>query len=143
MFKLVGGVILGFIATFVTEFFVLTGLFLLLGTDRTFAPGSYDVTALWMIAHLLVVFIAAIAGGKVCAIISQRSAAVKTLAALLLILGIIGSMPSLRAGTPTARTGEVGNFQAIAFAKEPTWFLLLVPLVGVAGILNGGRVKSR
>jgi hypothetical protein len=143
MFKLVGGVILGLIAILVVEFFVLTGLYLVLGADRAFQAGTFDVTSIWMIGQILVVFIAAMVGGKVCAIVSARSSGVKTLAALLLILGIIGSLPMLRVDLPNIRTGDVSSMQAMGFVREPTWFLLLVPVVGIAGSLIGGRVRSR
>ena len=143
MFKLVGGVILGLIAILVVEFFVLTGLFLVLGADRTFQPGTFDVSSIWMLGQILVVFIAAMVGGKVCAIISAKPSAVKTLAALLLILGIIGALPMLRVDLPNIRTGDVSSMQAMGFVREPTWFLLLVPVVGVAGALIGGRVRNR
>jgi hypothetical protein len=139
MFRIVGGVVLGYVAMFVLIFIGFSGLYFALGSDRTFQSGNYEVTALWLAGSLVLSFIAAWVGGKVCAIVTGRSTAVKALAVVVFVLGILSvfSAPNRL----TVRTGEASLFEAIVNAKEPTWFVLLLPVVGAAGVLAGGGKK--
>jgi hypothetical protein len=138
MFRIVSGVFLGYVAMFVFIAFGIIGLFLAFGTDRTFQAGSYEVTSLWLVGSLILSFIAAGVGGKVCGIITGRPAAVKTLAAAVLVLGVLSAV-SADASRLTVRTGDVSTREAIVNAKEPIWFELLLPIVAVVGVLAGGR----
>ena len=138
MLRIVGGVFLGYVAMFVLIAFGFSGLFLALGTDRTFQAGSYQVTSLWLMGSLILNFIAAWVGGKVCAIIAGRPSAVKTLAVVVLVLGILSAVNG-DATRLTSRTGDASVREAIVNAKEPTWFALLLPVIAVVGVLAGGR----
>jgi hypothetical protein len=144
MFKTIGGVILGYISIVVFVFFSFSLTFLLLGTERTFQPSSYEVTPLWLVASLALSLIAAIIGGKVCVIIAGRSGAAKGLAGLVLVLGILSAVMAVRASgeAPGARTGIVSNTQAMMNVREPVWFSVVMPVIGVAGVLIGGRTRS-
>jgi hypothetical protein len=68
---------------------------------------------------------------------------VRALAVLVLILGVLSAIPVLRANeaSPAGRTGNVSNTQAMLNAKEPAWFALVLPVIGVVGVLIGGRTK--
>lgn len=141
MFKIVGGVILGFIATLTFTVLTLSGVFFTLGSDRTFQAGSFEATPLWLIAHLVVGFIAALIGGKVCAIIATKRGPVMALAVLMLILGLASAF-SVPENRPTVRAGDVTLNEAIVNAREPSWLVFLLPLISAAGVLVGGRIRK-
>ena len=62
---------------------------------------------------------------------------------MVLVIGLLSAVPVLMAaGTPTeARTGEVGNLDAMMKAKQPAWVAVANPFVGLAGILLGAGVR--
>jgi hypothetical protein len=129
---------------FVVVFISLTVAYLAMGADRAFKPGVHDVTTAWLVVMFLISIVAALVGGKVCALIGKNCKAVFALAGLVLILGLLSSIPALKAqtGEPKPRTGNVPNSEAMMNAKQPPWVALLMPVIGVAGVLMGGRQKS-
>jgi hypothetical protein len=142
MARTVLGVILGYVVMFVIVFVTLTASYLALGMERTFQPGSYGVTPLWLFVMLVFSFLAAIVGGKVCMMVSGRKTATILLVALVLVLGVVSAVPALLAvETNTVRTGDVSNLKAMMNAKEPKWVAVLLPVIGVIGAVIGGRAK--
>ena len=140
--KSVLGVILGYVAMFATVFITLTGSYYLLGMERTFQPGSYNVTLLWVVVMMIFSFVAAFIGGRVCRVISRNGKALIPLAALVLVLGLVSAVATyLTAQNPVARTGDVSNQQAMMSAQQPIWAALALPVLGAAGVLIGGRKK--
>jgi hypothetical protein len=128
---------------FVIVFITLTASYLVLGMDRTFQPGSFDVTWLWIFVMLVFSFLAAIAGGKVCRIVSGTRLGLILLVALVVVLGLVSAVPALYAVEATAvRTGEISNLQAMMNAKEPKWVSVLLPVIGVIGVVIGGKTKK-
>lgn len=145
MLRTIGGVIVGYLAMFVFVFVTFTIAYLAMGTEGAFKPASYDVTALWLGVGFVVSSIAAIIGGFVCAAIAKNSKAPMALAGLVLVLGLLMALPVLMASAsdqPLVRTGNVSNFEAMQHAKQPAWWCLLNPLIGVAGVMLGARLKS-
>jgi hypothetical protein len=144
MTRAVVAVILGYVVMFVIVFVTLTASYLVLGMERTFQPGSYNVTALWMVVMLVFSLLAAIVGGKVCRIVSDTRIALVLLVALVLVLGVVSAVPALYAvETNPARTGDVSNIQAMMNAKEPKWLSVSLPVIGIIGVLIGGRRKGK
>jgi len=144
MLKIIGGVILGYLAMALVVFISLTVAYLSMGADRAFKPGVYEVTMLWLTVMFVVSIVAAIVGGKVCALIAKNVKATFALAGLVLILGLLSAIPSFTsAGSESkARTGDVPNTEAMMSAKQPAWVALLMPVIGVVGVMLGGRGKS-
>jgi len=144
MLRIIGGVIVGYLSMFVVVFVSLTAAYLGMGADRAFKPGLYEVTGLWLAVMFVVSIVAALVGGKVCALIAKSPKAVFALAGLVLVLGLLSAIPTLTApaGEPKPRTGDVPNAEAMMSAKQPAWVALLMPVIGVVGTLAGGRVKS-
>ena len=140
MFRIIGGVILGFITLFVVTFFTFSGLFLALGSNGAFHAGNFEVTAPWLVGSLVLGFIAAVLAGKVCSTVTAKPGPVVVLAALVLILDLFAAFnpPQDRR---TERAGEVSMTDAIVNAREPTWFVFLMPLVATAGVILGGRQR--
>ena len=136
------GVVLGYLAMFATVFITLTAAYFLLGMERTFQPGSYDVTLLWVVVMLTFSVVAAIIGGKVCRMISRKGSALLILATLVLVLGLTSAVASVLASrTPLERTGDVSNQEAMTKAQLPTWAAVLLPVLCTVGVGIGGKGK--
>jgi len=144
MFRTIGGIVVGYVAMVVFIAFSFTVALFVLGVDRTFRPATYDVTTLWLVVSLALSVVSALLGGKVCRMISQRPSAVRLLAALVLILGLASAILGMRTSTdvPPLRPPDVSTVQAGMYAKEPRWFLFLLPVIGVIGVTIGGRRKT-
>jgi hypothetical protein len=71
MLRAAGSVVVGYLVMFVVVFATFTVAYLAMGTEGAFRPGTYDVTALWLIVSLLLSFVAATVGGLVCATIAR------------------------------------------------------------------------
>jgi hypothetical protein len=145
MLRKIAAVIVGYLVMFVVVFVCLTTAYLALGADRAFQPGSYEVTGLWLVVWFIVSVGAALAGGKVCALIGKTRGAVISLAIVVLILGVLSALPALKPpdGEPKPRTSGPTNLEAMMSAKQPNWVLFLTPVIGVVGVLAGGRGGSR
>jgi hypothetical protein len=144
MTRTIVSVILGYVVMFVIVFVTLTASYLVLGMERTFQPGTYDVTPLWIFVMLVFSFLAAVVGGTVCRIVSDRKIALALLVALVLVLGLVSAVPALYAvETNAVRAGDVSNLQAVMNAREPKWVSVLLPVVGIIGVVIGGRTKGK
>jgi hypothetical protein len=143
MLRTIGSVILGYLVMFIVVFSGLTAAYLAMGADRAFQPGVYKVTAIWLVVMFAISILAAFAGGKVCALVAKSGKAVFGLAGLVLILGLLTAIPSLTApgGEAKPRASDVPNLEAMMKAEQPAWVALLLPVIGVAGVLAGGRRK--
>jgi hypothetical protein len=142
MLRATAGVIVGYLAMFLVVFVLLSGAFLALGVDRTFQPGTYDVTTLWLVVWFAVTALAGLAGGYVCAALSASRKAPVVLAGLVLLLGLAMAAPVLMAKPPEAnqmRGADVGNLEAMQYAREPVWVAIMNPVLGAAGAILGAR----
>jgi len=134
-------VILGYVVMVVIVFSTLTGSYLGLGVTKVFHPGTYEVTSMWLAIMFVFSLAAAVVGGMVCASVAKGKGAVTALMVLVLILGILSAIPAITAsnGTPAIRTGDVPNLEAMMNGREPAWFALLLPVIGVVGVMIGGK----
>lgn len=138
-------VIAGYIAM---ALFVMVGLtlaYLIMGADRAFMTGSYEITPLWMLVMFVVGAAAALLGGVVCAKVSRhRMAATIALSVVVAVLG--GIMLAVQAASPppsqeeALRDGDTPNFEAMSRARTPMWIGVLNPAIGVVGVLLGGAM---
>ena len=144
MWRAIFGVILGYVTMGLLVFLTFTIAYLAMGTERAFQPGTYDVTALWLVVSFALSLLAAAAGGYVCALIAKNARATFALAGLVVVLGLLFAVPVLMnaGGEQPARSEQVGNLDAMQRAQQPAWVALLNPLVGAAGVLLGGRRKN-
>lgn len=144
MVRAILGVILGYVAMFVAIFLSFSLLYLVLGQDGSFQPGSYEPSMLWTVVSFVLGALAAILGGFVCAWIARRPTPPKVLAGLVLVIGLLSAVPVLmEASTPAeARTGDVGNMDAMMKAKQPSWVALANPFLGFVGVLVGARLRK-
>jgi hypothetical protein len=138
------GVVAGYIVIFVILFCVLTALYLTMGSDRAFQPGSFRPSTLWSVIEIVVGLGAAFVGGLTCISIARKRGAVTALIVVILVLGALGAIPVMKAASlPEAvREGGLSNMEAMMKARQPVWMAILNPLLGVAGVLLGSRRKQ-
>ena len=89
MLRSILGGIAGYVVMFILIFVMFTALYLGLGADRAFTPGTYQVSVLWIAVSTVLGTIAAIAGGYIAALAGKGMTAVKVLAGIILVMGLI------------------------------------------------------
>ncbi len=146
MIRAIVAVIVAYVVMFLLIFLTFTGIYLLLGADRAFRPGSYEASNLWLGIAFGVNLIVAIIGGLICAAIAKGGKAPLALAIVVFVLGLLLAIPSLmaqKANPNMVRTGSVSNLEAMQRAREPTWVPFTFPFIGAIGVLIGGKLKRR
>jgi hypothetical protein len=143
MGRAIVSVVVGYVVMFAAIFLTFSGLYYLLGQDRSFRLDSYEPSILWTVVSFALGILAALLGGYVCVRIARRPTPPKVLAGLVLVIGLLSAIPVLMAAEtpPEARTGEVGNMDAMTKAKQPAWVALANPFVGLFGVLIGARLR--
>lgn len=143
MIRSIAGVVVGYIAMALLVFILFSAAYLAMGTDRAFLPGSYQVSSLWLAVSTALSLVAALAGGYVAAAVSRGTSAPLVLACVVLVLGILFTIPALGQPDPGPRAGDVGNIAAMQNARTPAWIMLLNPVIGALGVLVGSRLRRR
>jgi hypothetical protein len=145
MLRAASGIALGYMVMAFFVFATFSLAYLALGAERSFQPGTYEVSGIWTVLSILLGLGASIVGGYLCASISRSSKAPLVLAAIVLVMGILGAalMPTPEGQVPQPRTGDVGNFEAMQNASTPPWIAWLNPFLGAAGVLLGARARMR
>lgn len=143
MLRIILAVVAGYLAMAALVFATFSAAYLVIGTEGAFQPGSFEVSTLWIVVSVILSVVAALVGGWVCARIGRRRAAAIALAAVVVVLGLaVAAMEFTHSGepVPAARSGEIGNLEAMQSAQQPAWLTLLNPLLGAAGVLLGARL---
>ena len=146
MARTVIAVIVGYVTMFVLVFATFTCVFLLVGTDWSFKPHSFEASNRWIIMSLVANLMIGIVGGLVCALIAKGGKAPLALAIVVFVLGLVLAIPSLIAHQRNAnleRTGEVTQTEAMQKASEPVWVPFTFPIIGAVGVLIGGKLKKK
>ena len=138
-------VVAGYATLALLIFVSFTALYLLLGADASFEPGSYDASRLWVMTSFPLGVAASVAAGYVCATIARGGRAPQVLAGVVLVLGLLFAIPVLRAAdAPSpARAGGVSNMEAMQQARQPKWVHLINPFIGAVGVLVGAGLRRR
>jgi hypothetical protein len=137
MGRAIFSVVVGYVAMFAAIFLAFSGLYLLLGQDLSFQPGSFEPSVLWTLVSFALGVGAAVLGGYVCARLARTATPPKVLAGVVLVIGLLSAVPVLLAAATPAetRTGAVGNLDAMMKAKQPAWVAVANPFVGLVGVL--------
>jgi hypothetical protein len=144
MGRLIGSVVLGYVVMSVLVFMSFTGLFLVLGSERSFQPGSYEASMLWIAVSTVLGVLAAVAGGWTCAVVARGARGPRVLAGVVIVLGLILAIPVITArAEPALRSGEVTNMEAMQNARQPVWVALLNPFLGAVAVMLGARLSAR
>jgi len=62
---------------------------------------------------------------------------------VIVAVGILSLMAALGKEPPGPRTTDVGMFDAMSKAVMPFWVAALNPLIGLVGVLLGGRGATK
>lgn len=145
MGRIIGGVIAGYATMFVGVFVLFSLAWMAMGAEGAFQTGSWDVSAAWIGLSIVIGFLAAVAGGYLCALIARSPRGPQALVVVVVVLGLLMALQVLfGAGTDAsaARPEAVGMFEAMQYAQQPGWIAVLNPLLGALGVVIGARVKS-
>ena len=144
MIRKVLGVIVGYVAMAAFLFAMFSIAYIILGTEGSFKPGSFDVSGIWIVISIVLGLVGAILGGWVCVTISRDKKAAMVLAGFVLVLGIAMAVATLSdSETRTmVRTGEVAMMDAMQSAHQPSWLAFLNPLLGAVGVMFGSCMKK-
>jgi hypothetical protein len=140
------GVVLGYVAMFAFVFISFTVLYLILGADGSFEPGTYEVSLIWIIISFILGLAAAMLGGYLCVFISKNQKTALVLAGLVLVLGIAMAIPALGDASNEVhemRSSDVPNMEAMQNAKQPVLMLLLNPIIGAIGVYAGSKLRKK
>ena len=141
------GVIVGYIVMAGAVLGSVAAAWMVLGPDKAYKPGLWEVSTIWMITLSVAGLIAAMIGGAVCAAIAaKRSKAAMVLAGLVLVLGLAEAGYKLakpQEDIPTVREDNVTMFDAEQHSKQPMVMLLGNPVIGLVGVLIGARLVGR
>ena len=139
--RLIGAVLLGYIAMVIIVFCGMSLAWLALGPDGAFQTGVYDVTTTWILVSFAIGLFAAVGGGWLARLVTQDARGPRVLAGFVVVIGIVLAIPALTSAGPEAATRPdvVPMFEAIGSARTPLWVMLVNPLIGALGVLIGGR----
>lgn len=143
MLRNVLAAIAGYILLSVAILILFSIAFLVLGVDWSFKAGSYEASAVWIAIMIVFSFAVAVMGGYVAKAIAKDDTAVKILAGIVLVIGLATAF--LEMGTErvmAVRPDEVPLMEAMMKGIQPIWLAFLNPMIGVAGVLLGGRLKA-
>lgn len=145
MLRIAGAIMLAYVVMFALVFVTFTLAYLAMGADGAFKQGTYEVSGLWLAASMILGLVAAVAGGYVCAVVGRSARAPLALAVVVLVIGFglaFTNSGAPDADTPEVRADDVGNFEAMQSARQPTWLTMVNPVIGAIGVLIGGRLRG-
>ena len=136
----------GYAAMFITIFVTFSLAYLLMGPDRAFKPGTYDVSAIWIVLTIVVGWSAATLGGKVCSVIAHTATAPKILIVLVGVLGaaeLVATLLMQSAAAAERLAGEPSMMEAMNVAVQPLWITVVNPIIGVLGTAWGSGILKK
>ena len=154
MVRPITAVLVGYLVMAAWIMATLTLAWKLLGPSFAFHPGTTQVSLGWVAVTLPLSFgLGAVLGGFIAGSIarSRENKAVRALAVIVLVLGLVMAVKDLvsdpagrdPASDPVVVIEEMSAFEASSEAVRPTWYSFLIPFVGLAGILLGGRLVGK
>lgn len=141
--RIVLAVIIAFIAMSVFVFALSIAPWYVYGVDGVLEPERFDTTAIITAYSLVISFLGAVIGGFIVKRIGRSMTGVVVLAVLCVIGGAINAIGQMYKPDPPARQSGVTTVEAMQQRKEPTWYTLLIPLIGVVGVMIGGRGNGK
>ena len=144
MLKSIVSVIVGYLTMFVGVFVTFSAVFMVLGSDGAFKPGSFEPSVVWLMLSFVLGLAAAVGGGFVCALIARSTKPPTVLAILVLVLGLGMAAAQMMSGDdePAERTGELSSSEAMMQARQPLWVSLFNPFIGAIGVKLGARLRK-
>lgn len=130
--------IVGYVAIVAVLFALSSLLWLMLGPSGAFQPGTWEVSGGWVLWSVVIGFVGAYIGGRVCAKVAHDAKGATILIGMMIVLGVVSAlMPAEMAAGP--RPDDMSMWEATLRASQPAWLTWLNPLIGVVGIWLGSR----
>lgn len=135
----VGGAVLGWVVMAGAIFLLFAGLWMILGVDGAFQPGSWEVSGGWLLGSIVVSLLAAVFGGLVCTWVAADDRGLLMLMVLVVVLGVAMALADVPVaeGVPTP---DVSMMDAMNSGQQPKWLTWLNPVLGVVGAFVGSRL---
>ena len=130
--------IVGYIAIVAVLFALSSLLWQVLGPSRAFQPGTWEVSGGWVLVTIVIGFVAAYIGGRVCARVAHDAKGAMILIGILVVLGVVSALIPVEAAVGP-RPDDVSMMEATIGAVQSAWLNWLNPLIGVVGIWLGSR----
>ena len=115
----------------------------ILGVDTVLEPGRFETVAAYDVYAVVIGIVGAVLGGWLCMRIGRSRPAVIVFAGLAFAGGMTNAYAQHAKPAPGPRAPGVSVMEAVNARQEPAWFTLLMPCLGVVGVLIGGRGDSR
>ena len=119
---------------------------LALGSAGAFDGEGPEPSTPWLALNLMSGLIAAVFGGLVARRIGGSGKAVRILLGLVVALGLVFAVVATVAAPEPEPAGkpvvEMSWAEAGQYARQPAWYNWLIPFVGAAGVLLGGRERG-
>ena len=143
MIKAILGIVVGYVALMIFFFVVFTGLYLVLGAERVFQPGTFQISTLWLVLALAGSVCAGMLGGYVCRALSHSLGACRVLAIIVFLLSLAMCWPAITADrAPRARGATpLPTMEAMQQGQAPIWMHLLSVVLSASGVMFGARLK--
>ncbi len=130
--------VVGYLTMAVFVVATFTGAYLVLGADRSYKPGSFDVSTLWLVVSFALAAVGALLGGLACRAIAKSPKPVVILAGFVLLLGAVAAWAATKKADPGPRPAEVSSMEAMQKSVQPKWVTLVNPIIGAIGVMAGG-----
>ncbi len=145
MLKTILGVIVGYVVFSISLFVLFSGLYLILGADKSFMPGNFDLTLSWILPSIVVFFVAAALASTVCAVIAKDPKSGLYMGATIFVIGIIMAAMQIAQdpGITLRSTSDVGLLDAMNQAHGPVWSFFINPIAGFIGAVSGGNLFAK
>jgi hypothetical protein len=135
------GIIVALVVMSVVTFALSVAPWFVLGLDAVLEPGRFDTVRAYDLYALAVAFGGAVLGGWLAATIGRSRIAVFVLAGFAVAGGVTNAVQQAGRPEPGARTSGVPVQQVMQTRREPAWYTWLIPVLGVTGVLVGGRLR--
>ena len=136
-------VVLGVVTMGALTFLLPVLIWLILGPDGSFQPGSWEVSGLWNASWIVVAFVAAAAAGFVCDRLATGRIALRVLIGIAVASSIYSALYYMPAAVGEVRPDDVAMFDAMAAAQSPIWIAWLNLPLSVAGLVVGARWRRK
>ena len=130
--------IVGYIAIVAVLFALSSLVWLALGPSGAFQPGTWEVSGGWVLFSVVIGFVGAYVGGRVCARVAHDAKGATILIAMMIVLGVVSALIPVEVATGP-RPDDVSMMEATMSASQPAWLPWLNPLIGVVGVWLGSR----
>jgi len=142
MGRIIAGAALGCVVMLVIVSVVFSVAYNILGTERVFRAGSFEITRLWMAVTTVLGLAAAVLAGWTAVIIGRGVRAGGLLAIVVVVLGIVLALPTLNAPrTHDVRTGNLIIIEAMLRSQWPAVVTVLSPVIMGIGVMLGARLR--